>query len=39
MQTLQVELRLELPPSYHLTKGANSGFRASASGKDAAGAP
>ncbi|CAL5223491.1 g6016 [Coccomyxa viridis] len=33
----QVQLELVLPPTYHLTKGANSSFQASVHGTDAAG--
>ena len=34
---LQVQLEVALPPSYHLTRGANTSFQAFASGTGAAG--
>ena len=34
---MQLQLSFELPPSYHLTKGANSSFQAYTSGKTASG--
>ena len=37
--SLQLQLSFELPPSYHLTKGANSSFQAYTSGKNASGTP
>ena len=35
--SLQMQLSLELPPGYHLTKGASSNFQAYTSGKTASG--